>query len=343
MCYAATTPTHLKLHSLLCKVISLHPKPKLVHFYTIVQHSNVAPCCKSGGFVAGLPSRPEQKSRAGFGQEQAANCNRLASQRAFTSTLPVTTETNSTACFCGKRKTKTFPAFFHCLLPIGNSRPALARKAGQCSALLLPPWDTSKRWDRSCRNLLCESLSKKKSWTTHVWEEIRKSQQEKEENHEYCQLFALSGRSDPLQMSRPQRYPADTCFRGELNSYTCVILKTRSPSSKGRWAKPPNRFKPSFLIHWVKVNKNFCSGVLKAPAAAIPLTTEQQLQNKHKYKQAQFILDGCYLKIGRIQALYRCLLAVILKLCNNIRLCYFEILFNTFSASTNRQCFIFPA
>lgn len=145
MCCAATTPTHLKLHSLLCKVISLHPKPKLVHFYTIVQHSNVAPCCKSGGFVAGLPSRPEQKSRAGFGQEQAANCNRLASQRAFTSTLPVTTETNSTACFCGKRKTKTFPAFFHCLLPIGNSRPALARKAGQCSALLLPPWDTSKR------------------------------------------------------------------------------------------------------------------------------------------------------------------------------------------------------
>jgi len=187
------------------------------------------------------------------------------------------------------------------------------------------------------------SLWVKKSWTTHVWEEIRKSQQEKEENHEYCQLFALSGRSDPLQMSRPQRYPADTCFRDELNSYTCVVLKTRSPSSKGRWEKSPNRFEPSFLIHWVKVNKNFCSGVLKAPAAAIPLTTEQQLQNKHKYKQAQFILDGCYLKIGRIQALYRCLLAVILKLCNNFRLCYFEILFNTFSASTNRQCFIFPA
>lgn len=302
----------------------------------------MAPCCKSSGFVARLPSRPEQKSRTGFGQEQAVNCNCLASQRGFTSTFPIATESNSIASFRGKRKTKPFQhSFTVCSLLATLS---LLWPERQGSVLLfcyhhgiVQEGETglvgtcfARLWVKKLNNT-CLGGNQKittgkggKPWVLPT-------------------LFALSGRSDPLQMSWPLWYPADTCFTGKLNSYAHVILKTRSPTSMGRWAKPPNRLQPSFLIHWVKANKNFCSGVLNCSSSSHPLTVEDQLQNKHKYKQVPFILDGYYLKIGRIQALYRCLLAVILVLRNNFRLCCSEILFNTFSASRNRQCFIFPA
>lgn len=73
------------------------------------------------------------------------------------------------------------------ILPIGDSQPALSKKAGQCSAILFLPWDSPKRCNRSSKNL--HHGPGTRSWTTYVWEEIRKSQQEKEENQEYCQFF----------------------------------------------------------------------------------------------------------------------------------------------------------
>lgn len=65
------------------------------------------------------------------------------------------------------------------ILPAGNSQPALSKKAGQCSAVLSLPLDSPKRCNRSSKNLHHGI----KCWT-NVWEEIRKSQQEKEEKQE---------------------------------------------------------------------------------------------------------------------------------------------------------------
>ena len=155
------------------------------------------------------------------------------------------------------------------ILSVGNSHPALSKKARQRSAILFLLWDSLKRCNRSSTNPHYEPGIK--TWTTYVWEEIRKSQQEKEENQEYCQFFLqyqakvtpcrCPGQSDIVQI----------CGKWQAELLTmlflkCTFLILRELKKKKNPSKQTqNRHKPYFILPSLnQLNQNFCPEVLSS-------------------------------------------------------------------------------